>query len=1668
MDILVVGGGGREHAIIKKLRENPRVNRIYALPGNGGISFDAECIPISATDLDGIFRFVSETPVDFAVIGPDDPLVMGLADRLSSLGIPTFGPSKRAAILEGSKAFAKEFMQKYRIPTASFSFFSDPKEALSHLQDHPQFPVVLKADGLALGKGVIIAETMAEAEEAIKTIMIDRKFGESGQKIVIEEYLSGPEVSVLAFTDSVTLVPMVSSMDHKRAYDNDQGPNTGGMGVIAPNPFYTKEIADRCMEEIFLPTIKAMNEEGRPFKGCLYFGLMLTSDGPKVIEYNCRFGDPETQAVLPLLSSDLLTIFEAVVAERLSELPITFQEGASCCVIAASGGYPDSYETGFPISGLVFGQLEDNPFGSIVYHAGTQQSMGSLLTKGGRVFGITSVAPTLAAAIDHTYQSLAGIRFQGMHYRKDIGKRALSKPVYRIYVEKKPPFAVEAMSLTQDLRLFLGIKELESVRVLNRYDVQGVDRFQFESSIPTILSEPQVDLVYEQFPEDSDAQFGVESLPGQFDQRADSCAQCIQIVTQEQKPTVRTAKVYLLKGSLSKGDLTAIKDYLINPVESREADLSPVSTLELTYEAPDRVEEMKGFLHYPKEQLASLAKELELAMDLEDLLFCQSYFQGERRDPTVTELRMIDTYWSDHCRHTTFSTVLDEIDVQDPMVKASFQRFLQLQSLCGRNEKPITLMELATIGARALSRQGLLPNLDVSEEINACSVQISVEVDGTPEPWLLMFKNETHNHPTEIEPFGGAATCIGGAIRDPLSGRSYVYQAMRITGAASPLADIKDTLHGKLPQRKIVTTAAAGYSSYGNQIGLATGFVEELYHPGYLAKRMELGAVLGAAPLSHVRRERPVAGDQVLLLGGKTGRDGCGGATGSSKSHTTASLEKSGAEVQKGNAPEERKIQRLFRNPAVTGLIKRCNDFGAGGVSVAVGELADGLSIHLDAMPKKYEGLNGTELAISESQERMAVVVAKEDVSSFLAYAEEENLEATVIAEVTGQDRMTMDWNGREIVNLSRSFLNSNGVPKHAKVAVSPYQKAVSPVAVIDWKERIRNLVSDLNHCSKKGLVERFDSTVGAATVLMPFGGVTQETPTQAMVAKLPVLHGKTKTCSVMAYGYNPTLTEKDPYTGSYLAVVESISKVIAAGASRKDAYLTFQEYFEKLGQDPSRWGKPFAALLGALDAQMDFAIGAIGGKDSMSGSFEALDVPPALVSFAVSVCSEDQVVSPEFKKVGSKLVWLSPAYGERGLPEKSSLLSCFETVEALAREGKLLSAYTPTKGAVAEGLFQMSLGNRIGIRLDPRFALEDLFQMRYGSFLLEVDPSRSIGDGQVIGTTLSDFVLEAEGERIDLDELKYLYDSTLEQVYPTKVPKNPNVTVPVISYDVKTKKGEVKKPAPAFRKRKPKAFIPVFPGTNCEYDTALALEEAGAEPEILVIKNLEKEGIVQSIEAMAKGIKSAQMIVLPGGFSGGDEPDGSGKFITAFFRNPKISDEVHALLKERDGLMCGICNGFQALIKLGLVPYGEIREMDKNSPTLTFNEIGRHQSRLVRTRIASNLSPWFMDFEVGDVHLLPISHGEGRFVAEESLIADLAAKGQIATQYVDLSGNPTMDIDHNPNGSLFAVEALTSPDGRVLGKMAHTERYREGLYRNVPGNKEQPIFRNAVRYYSI
>lgn len=1248
--------------------------------------------------------------------------------------------------------------------------------------------------------------------------------------------------------------------------------------------------------------------------------------------------------------------------------------------------------------------------------------------------------------------------------------------IKRLFVEKKKGFDIEAGALCRDLKENLGLGGLKSVRIINRYDVEGMSDADIELTRDTVFAEPQVDNI--SFGEISidDKYFATEYLPGQFDQRADSAAQCVQIMTGGEKPIVRTAKIVVLCGDISDDDVNSAADYCINPVESRRASIEMPESLIDKSDEPADVATIDGFCDADDDGLKAMIADMGLAMDFDDISFCRDYFKNtEKRNPTVTEIRMIDTYWSDHCRHTTFSTILDNVKIDDEVIAAAYEEYKKSRDFVYQNRTPknICLMDIATIAVKELKKQGRLSALDESEEINACSINVKLDMaDGTKEDWLIMFKNETHNHPTEIEPFGGAATCLGGAIRDPLSGRSYVYQAMRVTGSGNPCKGAAPTLHGKLPQRKITVGAAQGYSSYGNQIGLATGQVHEIYDEGYVAKRMEIGAVIAAAPKANVIREVPEPGDVVILLGGMTGRDGCGGATGSSKAHNDSSLETCGAEVQKGNAPVERKLQRLFRKPQVTHMIRRCNDFGAGGVSVAVGELADGLCINLDKVPKKYDGLDGTELAISESQERMAVVIRAKDTDKFIAEADKENLDAVCVAEVTDTNRLVMSWRGKVICDISRDFLNTNGAEKHNDVKVD---KADFLADVFDFSatgdtyaEKLKNMMSDLNIASQHGLAERFDSTIGAGTVFMPFGGKYQLTPQQNMVAKVPTLHKDTDTATVMAFGYNPKLSAKNPYMGALYAVVDSVTRAVAAGADYKDIYLTFQEYFERLGVDPKRWGKPLSALLGAYTAQEKLGLAAIGGKDSMSGSFNDIDVPPTLVSFAVAPLSASHAVSSEFKGTDNLVFMLSPKYDENNMPDFESLKVLYDMLYMMMRDDKVKlinSAWAIGYGGAAEAICKMSLGNKIGFEFTDCCDKSELFKAKYGSVIIEVKGLGATGfmgnDINVtkLGHTMAEPCIKICGENIPLDDIEKAWTAPLEGVFATKA-ECENAGMKKFEY------GERINIRPKTTFAKPRVFIPAFPGTNCEYDSAKAFERAGADADVRIFRNLKPSHIAESIDSFADAIDKAQIIMFPGGFSGGDEPDGSGKFIKAAFENEKVRTAVMELLNNRDGLILGICNGFQALIKLGLVPYGEIRKAESNSPTLTFNTIGRHMSRLAATRIASVKSPWLAGVEVGDIHQIAISHGEGRFVASPETIAEMEKNGQIATQYVDQNGEPTYDMPSNPNGSYYAIEGITSPDGRVFGKMGHSERFAANVFKNVPGNKDQKLFESGVKYF--
>ena len=1259
--------------------------------------------------------------------------------------------------------------------------------------------------------------------------------------------------------------------------------------------------------------------------------------------------------------------------------------------------------------------------------------------------------------------------------------------VKRVYVEKRPEFAVQAKELQHEAKSYLGIQTITGIRVLNRYDIENLSDETFETACNGIFSEPPVDILYrEEFSmKEGSRVFSVEFLPGQFDQRADSAVQCVQFIKEDETPVIKTATTYVIEGEITDAEFEAIKSHCINPVDSRETGMDKPETLVTVFEEPEDVKIFDGFKEMPETELKELYDSLGLAMTFKDFLHIQGYFKGEEdRDPTMTEIRVLDTYWSDHCRHTTFSTELKEVtfedgDYKEPLVK-TYERYLEDRSeiFKGREDKFVCLMDLALMAMRKLKKEGKLNDQEESDEINACSIVVPVVVDGKEEEWLVNFKNETHNHPTEIEPFGGAATCLGGAIRDPLSGRTYVYQAMRVTGAADPTVSVKDTMKGKLPQKKLVTEAAHGYSSYGNQIGLATGAVKEIYHPNYVAKRMEIGAVLGAAPRRAVIRETSDPGDIIVLLGGRTGRDGCGGATGSSKVHTEESIETCGAEVQKGNPPTERKIQRLFRREEVSCLIKKCNDFGAGGVSVAIGELADGLRVDLDKVPKKYAGLDGTEIAISESQERMAVVVDPKDVAQFLAYAKEENLEAVEVAVVTEEPRLVLSWRGKEIVNISRAFLDTNGAHQETAVTVEIPDRAGSLFVreeVKDVKEKWIATLKDLNVCSQKGLVERFDGSIGAGSVFMPHGGKYQMTETQSMVAKLPVQEGTCDTVTMMSYGFDPYLSTWSPYHGAVYAVVESVAKIVANGGDYSKIRLTFQEYFRRMTEDPKRWSQPFAALLGAYDVQLGLGLPSIGGKDSMSGTFQDIDVPPTLVSFAVDVAHDHEIITPELKKAGNKLVWLRMEQDHYELPVYASLKDQYAKFAEDIHSGKIVSAYALDRHGIAAAVSKMSFGNGMGVKLEETIDKRELFAPAFGDLIAEV-PAERLEELSISYTLLGEVTADnsiSYGEmQLSLNEAVTAWKGTLESVFPTvseEKQKMQNIDVQPASEKAVIENGLYRTSDIHICTHKigqPTVFIPVFPGTNCEYDSKKAFERAGAKVITKVFKNLNAEDIRDSVAEFEKAIAQSQMIMFPGGFSAGDEPDGSAKFFATAFQNAKLKEAVEKLLHERDGLALGICNGFQALIKLGLVPYGTICGQTENSPTLTYNTIGRHISKMVYTKVVTNKSPWLQQAELGGVYTNPASHGEGRFVASEEVLKQLFANGQVATQYCDLDGTVTMDEEWNPNGSYCAIEGITSPDGRVLGKMAHSERRGKSVAVNIYGEQDLKIFESGVAYF--
>lgn len=1685
MKILIVGGGAREHAIAYKLVQNPKVEKLYAAPGNGGLAQLAELVPIKVNEINKLADFAEQKKIDLTIVGPEEPLCLGIVDQFNQRGLAVFGPTKEPARLEGSKSFAKEFMLRNGIPTGAYFRTEDPEEAREIykrlLETSPYEKAVIKADGLCAGKGVLVGETLEEGYHFIDRIQNGDLCGESFA-VVVEEYLEGIEASLLCFVDQSTILPMPTAKDHKRILEAERGANTGGMGTYSPNPI-AEAYLQEMMTEIALPFHQGLQRESLSYRGIIFFGVMITEFGVKVLEFNVRFGDPEAQSILMRLDSDLLDILTHAMADRLSDFgKLAWSKEQAVTLVLTSGGYPADYTTGKQIHGLEKTQTLDK---IAIFHGGTKLEGDNIVTAGGRVLSLTARAATTDEAMKAVYDLAEKINFEGKTYRKDIGPM-----VKRVYVSKRSPYDLEAKEIHDEINDSLGI-QVEGVHLYQRYDIQGLTRGELDAIADTILREPMVDDIYiqeEAFYKEKEFQNPVvlSLQKGQYDQREDGLLQSIALTLGKEDIKIRVSQVYDIRGKVVSGKLEEIKSYLINPVDQEQGSIKLPNLLEEEAEIIHTVPVAEGFIGMNAEELKQYYENRQPAMSLADLTYVQEYFrEQEKRNPTEIELSMIDTYWSDHCRHTTFLTTLSEIDFtgnekNTPLTRLlqdTYQDYLSLRKATGRDEKDINLMDLATIMSRYMRVQGELDDLEVSDEINACSIKIPVTIDkdgiAQEQDYLLMFKNETHNHPTEIEPFGGASTCLGGAIRDPLSGRAYVYQAMRLTGSADPREPLADTLPGKLPQKKITTKAAAGYSAYGNQIGLCTGYVDEVYHEGFKAKRMEVGAVIGAAPQENIRRQKPSPGDVILLIGGRTGRDGVGGATGSSKEHTEKSIDRSSAEVQKGNAPSERKLLRLFRRKEAAILIKKCNDFGAGGVSVAIGELADGLHIWLDKVPLKYRGLTPGEIAISESQERMACVLNPADVDEFMEYCHQENIEATVVATVTQQPRLRMTFGSDTVVDISRAFLDSSGVTPVQKVRaefpVLPDMLAGSPINHIE--DALMNRLSDLNVCSKKGLIEKFDNTIGAGSVLVPLGGKRQLTPAQGMVAVVPAMEGVSQTVSLMSCGYHPDLSSQSPFHGAYYAVIESTAKIAAMGGDIARVRLSFQEYFEKLGTDPSKWGKPLTALLGALKAQRQLNIPAIGGKDSMSGTFKELNVPPTLISFAVTTAKIDAITSPELKRTDSRVGLLYTPMLEDGTLDIVVYQENLKTLQKLRNDEVLLSAYAVTGEGILPGLVKMALGNSIGLVLEELdFAM--IMKPAYGSFLVEL--SRVADDRQVsavipLGQTTTDNSLTlGSGKPMAMELLCQAYENPLEEIFPVKNKIYEGDWLDIGS-TIKEEKA-VTTVSGTSRSgtglAKPKVLISVFPGTNCEYDSAMAFERAGAKATIQVFRNRTLQDIEESAIALERELSTSQIFMIPGGFSLADEPDGSGKFIAAVLRNPRVQEALQRLLEERDGLILGICNGFQALIKTGLLPYGKIRALDEQSPTLTHNQCGRHVAQFVKTKVISTTSPWTNLLREGDIQDIPVSHGEGRFVAPQAVIDHLYAEGQVAFQYVTPDGQPALHRPYNPNGSMGSIEGLLSPCGRILGKMGHSERVRQGIYKNYPHTGRQLLFESGVGYY--
>ena len=1632
MKILIVGSGGREFALGSKILESDKNRELYFAPGNGGTLNLGKNIDINVEDIKGLLDFAKKENIDYTIVGPEVPLCMGIVDEFEKENLKIFGPKYNGAMFEKSKTHTKKFLDKYNIKTAKYleTIYYDEALDFAKMLLEKDGTVVLKADGLAAGKGVLLAEDEQEIKEFLEEVLVKGKFNE--KKIVVEEFLDGFEMSLICLVDNNSIVPLPTARDYKKILTGEKGLNTGGMGAYSPN-FEADVYLEEIKEEVLNPILKGFKEENLDYRGALFIGLMITDSGINVLEFNVRFGDPETQAILEKIDNDLLELLEKTSENKLNELNLKINNKKSMCLVLASGGYPENYEKGKLITGL-------NNLSTKVFHAGTKSSNEGILTNGGRVLNLVYSDDNFDNVIEKVYEDAKKIEFENKYYRRDIGPS-----VKRVYVRKKDAFDYESKETKDAIKSELGI-DLLKLNVYKRYDIEIKDN-TLENILYTILSEKPVDDIY--FKEDAiklqsemDETVCVSYLPGQFDQREQGLIDTISLVSNEDV-SAKCSTVYDFSGA-TKEEIKKIEEFLVNPVDSQRVNLLKIpTTLKSTAIENHENKIYEGFNDFNKLELENFLEENNLAMSIEDLVCLQDYFKSENRNPNETEVSIIDTYWSDHCRHTTFNTELnitfEEKTELDNLIKSSFDKYIEMRKEANVT-KPISLMGLGTILSKQLRNKGELEDLEVSSEINACSVKIKVrvDVDGEEElrDYLLMFKNETHNHPTEIEPLGGASTCLGGAIRDPLSGRSYVYQAMRITGSADPRVDISKTLPGKLPQRKITRQAALGYSSYGNQIGLPAGFIEEIYHDGYMAKRMETGAVIAAAPEKNVKRLDPKNGDFVLLIGGRTGRDGVGGATGSSKSHKKSSIVTESAQVQKGNAPEERKIQRLFRREEVASLIKKCNDFGAGGVSVAIGELSDGVEIYLDRVPLKYKGLTPREIAISESQERMALVIDKNDFEKFKKYCKEENLEVTHVATIKDNNKMIMKYYDEIICNMDYDFINSTGAVRKQDVVVESENKATCLEVEDNSPERFYDVVKDLNITSKKNLIELFDSTVGRNTVLNPLGGKSLYNPIQAMVAKIPSFTGNVKTVSLMSYGFNPYLMEESQYLGGYYAVIESICKLVVTGANTDNIRLSFQEYFEKM-TDEKVWSKPLKALLGALEASSYFNAPPIGGKDSMSGTFENISVPPTLISFAVTTADIENIISPDFKGKG-KIGLIRTKMTKDGLLDLESLKNNLEFIHKEIKNKNIISASTITHKGTLPGIYEMAVGNT---GFDVKF--QDLYSPKYGCFIVEYLEQK---DPILHGGVFSEDII-VNGVKFNKEKLENGYLTTLDEVFKP-------VCSEKIDYkeNKQVEKRNMKSTKPVSI---PKVIIPVFPGTNCEWDTLDSFKKYGADVEIYLFNNQNKENIQKSKEELADLIKSAQILVLPGGFSLGDEPDGSGKFIANVLRSKEVKEAIEDLRYKNDGLILGICNGFQALIKTGLLPGGDIKEVEENDPTITYNKCRRHIASFVDTKIMTNNSPWLKYAEVGKSYKMPISHGEGRVVIKEDVYENLLSKEQIVSVY-----------DKAVNGSDYSIESIMSDDGHILGKMGHAERVSEDLYKNIYDIELLNLFKAGIEYF--